>query len=147
MQTTTLVQMKGLDALRLIISRDLELGYDASQLQISPPTALGQTATSVEISVDRTKSKVEYWEFTGTIPYTYERLDIESLFGSEPLNIKVNFPVYASEIMKLLCERLGIGFENCDFIQEMYQTSGIYTLQMSPESYRWTGSFKIQLNN
>lgn len=145
MNTTSLVQLTGLEALCKIVSQELELGYDVSYFDISPPLALNGTKTKVEITVDKQKSPVDYWAFVNSVPFVYDRLSFHNLFGLDPIEIKSYFPVFSTTIVKLIGERLGITFESADIEVDIFNTPGRYSITAGIASYRWVGSFDIIL--
>lgn len=145
MNTTSLVQLTGLEALQKIVAQELKLGYDVSYLDISPPLALNGTKTRVAISVNKYKSPVDYWAFENSVSFVYDRLSFNDLFGTEPVVIKSHFPVFSSTIVKLLGEALGIKFESIDIVSTQYDRPGVYTLQAGIGSYRWIGTFDVRL--
>lgn len=135
------------EGLKSILQTTLKPGLKADYFKFGTPVAIDGKLTSIHISIDRANAPVNYWRWSGSIDFEFNRYSLNEVFGSITPDIRVTFPTDIQGVMEAITKKLGIAFDSNDLepVWLDYDEGPSYVMVAKPESKRWIGSVPLPI--
>jgi hypothetical protein len=130
-------------ALLIMANNQLNLNLMPQHASVGAPEAIEGTRTKVLISTHDSTDEIIYRRHTGTLEYTYDRINVATIFGNAVLDLDPPLTIYG--IMTNLAVASGMAWTTDDFENGVISTNS-FVLKAKPQSLRWVGEATIALN-
>lgn len=144
LNTPQLLKLTPTAALWEIIQSCLAAGFKREYLNIGQPTEDSGLVTRIPLSLNKSKSPIEYWGHAGEVLFSYNRLDLETFFTGLDMEFYTKFPITVGYFVSLINARYGIVFDSNDFGGGVItqENAKDFLLIAQPQSLRWFGQMK-----
>lgn len=144
LNTPQLLKLTPTAALWEIIQSCLAAGFKREYLNIGQPTEDSGLVTRIPLSLNKSKSPIEYWGHAGEVLFSYNRLDLEAFFTGMDMEFYTKFPITVGYFVSLVADRYGIVFDSNDFGGGVItqESAKDFMLSAQPQSLRWFGQMK-----
>lgn len=144
LNTPQLLKLTPTAALWEIIQSCLAAGFKREYLNIGQPTGDSGLVTRIPLSLNKSKSPIEYWGHAGEVLFSYNRLDMETFFTGMDMEFYTKFPITVGYFVSLIADRYGIVFDSNDFGGGVItqESAKDFMLSAQPQSLRWFGQMK-----
>lgn len=144
--TKQLLGMTSQDALAAMLN-DINPGLNLNGRDVvfGQPEALGATLTQISMAMRRQYSPLDFVPYTGSISFTYNRLDIADFATLAFVDYNPTVPFTTLDLLDELHTLFGCDFDPNDFVIEQITSNnnGQYTLKTQPTSLRWIGTYDL----
>lgn len=144
--TKQLLGMSASDAIAAMLN-DINPGLNLNGRDVvfGSPQALGATLTQIQMSMRPQYSSLDYVPYTGSVNFTYNRLDISNFAALAFVDYNPDLPVTTQDLLDRMSGLFGCTFDPNDFVLEQITSAnnGTYTLKTRPTSLRWVGSYDV----
>jgi hypothetical protein len=146
-ETEILLGLRPEDAILRMVNRANDVRFWPGAFDYGQPAQVSGRATSIRLSARPPVSSLDDQKVTGTIDFTYNRLNLATHFASVLDGLTVTLPTSTQVILNILTERMGQDFYLEDIVLEEITRGNAanYLIKAKTESLRWMGQLEVSL--
>jgi len=135
------------EALVRIIAHSNQVDVAPEHLEFGVPEVVQGRVTKIKVTGRKPTDLFTGQVYTGSIDFTYKRIDFGELFARTKLSVKIDLPCKTSDLVKVLSHHYGYVFDSSDYVNELITAENAYEyeLRAAPYSLRWVGEVQVSL--
>lgn len=142
-----LLRLPPREALVKIITHSNQVNIAPEHLELGTPVVVEGRVTRIPVSGRRPNDGFTGQLYTGTIDFTFKRIDFAELFATTKLSVQIDLPCKTSDLIAIMSQHYGYVFDSSDYVNERITADNAYeyVLKAAPYSLRWCGQVQVSL--